>query len=104
MIISGIVMASKRGKLTELEGEVSELPWADAHFSDESGRLVVTIEAESIEQSMDRVGVLQGLPSTMMAELAQYCMEEEDFTPGDDPASDSEAAVEKLNAEIGSSH
>jgi nitrate reductase NapAB chaperone NapD len=104
MIISGIVMASKRGKLTELKAEVAELPWADAHFSDDSGRLVVTIEAESIEQSIDHVGVLQGLPSALMAELAQYCMEEEDFAPGDDPASDSKAAADPLAAEIDSSH
>lgn len=101
MIVSGIVMVSKRGELEKLKAELEALSWADAHFSDESGRLVVTIEAESIEESMDRLKVLQALPSALMAELAQYCMEDEEgeateeatFAPAGGSASDTKVAA-----------
>ena len=33
----------------------TELPWADVHFSDAcEGRMIVTIEADDIEESMSR--------------------------------------------------
>jgi nitrate reductase NapAB chaperone NapD len=38
---------------------------------------VVTIEAADLDQSADRLKELQELPRVLMAELAQYCIEEE---------------------------
>ena len=77
MIISGIVMASRPEDLAEMSRAVEAISWVDIHFSDPSGRLVVTIEAADLDQSMDRLMELQELPHVLMAELAQYCIEEE---------------------------
>jgi nitrate reductase NapAB chaperone NapD len=93
MIISGMVMVSKQGMLADLKAELAAIPWADDHFSDDSGRLVVTIEAKDIDESMDRLKELQALPSARMAELSQYCTDDEGFAPRDDSASDSEVAT-----------
>ena len=77
MVISGIVMASRPNQMEELRSAVDRIPWADAHFSDSVGRLVVTIEAADLDESADRLRLLQALPEAVMAELAQYCIEEE---------------------------
>ena len=77
MIISGIVVASRPEHLAGVKQAVGEIPWADVHFSDPAGRLVVTIEAADLDQSMDRLLELQRLPRVLMAELAQYCIEDE---------------------------
>ena len=77
MIISGIVMASRPEDLAEMSRAVEAISWVDIHFSDPKGRLVVTIEAADLDQSMDRLMELQELPHVLMAELAQYCIEEE---------------------------
>jgi nitrate reductase NapAB chaperone NapD len=76
VIISGIVMASRPEHLVEMSRAVETISWADVHFSDPSGRLVVTIEAADLDQSVDRLRRLQELPRVLMAELAQYCIEE----------------------------
>jgi len=77
VIISGIVMASRPEHLAELSRAVEAISWAEVHFSDPRGRLVVTIEATDLDQSVDRLKELQELPRVLMAELAQYCIEEE---------------------------
>jgi len=77
LIISGIVVASRPEHLAGVKEAVGGIPWADVHFSDPAGRLVVTIEAADLDQSMGRLLELQRLPRVLMAELAQYCVEEE---------------------------
>jgi nitrate reductase NapD len=83
MVISGIVMASRPEQLDQLRETVNRIEWADAHFSDSNGRLVVTIEAEGIDESMERLKELQQLPHVLMAEMSQYYIEDE---PRDDIA------------------
>jgi len=77
VIISGIVMASRPEHLVEMRQVVEAISWADVHFSDPSGRLVVTIEAADLDQSADRLRQLQQLPRVLMAELAQYYIDEQ---------------------------
>ena len=78
MTISGIVVACRPEHLAETTGAVNALPWAEVHYSDPRGRLVVTVEAAGLDESMDRVQELQRLPRVLMAELAEYAIEEGD--------------------------
>jgi nitrate reductase NapAB chaperone NapD len=78
MTISGIVVACRPEHLAGMTEAVNALPWAEVHYTDPDGRLVVTIEAGDIEQSMDRLKELQGLPRVLMAELAEFAVENED--------------------------
>ena len=78
MTISGIIVACRREHLAETTDAVNALPWAEVHYTDPDGRLVVTIEAAGVEQSMDRLEQLQGLPRVLMAELAEFVLENED--------------------------
>ena len=73
MIISGVVVASRPEHLSEISKEVDGLPWAEVHFSDPKGRLVVTLEASDIDESMERMKELQALPRVLSAALAEFC-------------------------------
>jgi nitrate reductase NapAB chaperone NapD len=78
VIISGIVMASRKGRLKQLCESVDALPWAEVHFSDPDGRVVATIEAADVEESMLHLSELQRLPDAVMAEMSQFCIEGDD--------------------------
>jgi nitrate reductase NapAB chaperone NapD len=78
MTVSGIVMACRPEHLGEMSGVVNALDWAEVHYTDQDGRLVVTIEASDIDESMNRLKELQGLPLAIMAELAEFVVEEAD--------------------------
>ena len=76
MTVSGIVMACRPEHLDEMSGVVNGLDWAEVHYTDGGGRLVVTIEAADIHESIERLKELQGLPFAIMAELAEFVVEE----------------------------
>ena len=78
MTVSGIVMACRPEHLGEMADVVNALDWAEVHYTDQNGRLVVTIEASDIDESMNRLKELQGLPQAIMAELAEFVVEEAD--------------------------
>jgi nitrate reductase NapAB chaperone NapD len=96
MIISGIVMASRKGRLQQLCDSVDALPWAEVHFSDPDGRVIATIEANDVEESVKHLKELQQLPDAVMAELSQFCVDGDDTKIQTPTTSDS--MVEKLNA------
>lgn len=74
-MISGIVVATKPESLAEVEREINALEYADVHYTDPSGRLVVTVEASGIEASMKRVEAIGHFRQVLSASLAQYCLE-----------------------------
>ena len=76
MTISGIVVACQPGDVDGLSEVLSDLTWVDVHYTDPRGRLVVTLEAADVDQSMERLKELQSLPRVLMAELAEYCVED----------------------------
>jgi nitrate reductase NapAB chaperone NapD len=73
VIISGVVVASRPEHLSEISREVDGLPWAEVHFSDPRGRLVVTLEASDLDESVERMKTLQALPRVLSAALAEFC-------------------------------
>lgn len=73
MIISGVVVAMRPEHLSQVSAEVNGLPWAEVHFRDPMGRLVVTLEARDLDESMDRMKTLQALPRVLSAALAEFC-------------------------------
>jgi nitrate reductase NapD len=76
MAVSGIVVACRPEHLEETARAVDRLPWAEVHYTDPAGRLVVTIEAADVDESMTRVREVQGLPRVLAAELAEFYPEE----------------------------
>lgn len=82
-MISGIVVASRPEHLGIVTEAVEAFAWASVHFSDPAGRLVVTLEADGMDDSIERFEALQKLPNVLSASLAEYRLE------GDEPQSQS---------------
>jgi nitrate reductase NapAB chaperone NapD len=78
MTVSGVVVACRPEHLAETAEAVNGFSWAEVHYTDCKGRLVVTIDARNVEESMERLTEVQGLPRVVMAELAEFVVEEED--------------------------
>lgn len=72
MDLSGILMACRPAHLDEVRARVDALEWAEVFFTEPSGRLIATIEADGVHESMDRLKELKALPHVMMAEMAEY--------------------------------
>lgn len=72
MIISGVLVVCRTEHLAELRTVLEEFPWLEIHHEDGSGRIVVTVEAVDIDESMERVQELQRLPNVILAEMAEY--------------------------------
>jgi nitrate reductase NapAB chaperone NapD len=75
-MISGVVVASRPEHLGAVTDAVEAFAWAEVHFSDPGGRLVVTLEADGIDDSIARFEMLQKLPNVLSASLAEYQLEE----------------------------
>ncbi len=76
MLISGIVVQCSPENLGKVRERLSAFPWADVHHEDPEGRLVVTIEAVDEEASIACVRELQETPDVLMAEMAEFRVEE----------------------------
>lgn len=74
-MISGVLLASRPEHLASVSHAVNAMPWAEVHFADPAGRLVVTLEASGVEDSIDRLEQLQRLPNVLSASLAEYRFE-----------------------------
>ena len=74
-MISGVVVASRPEHLASVAEAVEVLGWADVHYSDPAGRLVVTLEADGVDSSIERLEALQQLPNVLSAALAEYRLE-----------------------------
>ncbi len=78
-MISGVVVASRPEHLAVVTEAVEALPWANVHYSDPAGRLVVTVEADGVAGSVERFETLQKLPKVLSASLAEYWLEENEM-------------------------
>lgn len=74
-MISGIVVTSRPEDQAEVRREIEALDYADVHYCDPRGRLVVTLEAPGIDASMERVETIGQISRVLGVSLAQYCSE-----------------------------
>ena len=95
-MISGIVVASRPEDQAEVRREIEALAYADVHYSDPRGRLVVTVEAPGVDASMERLEAIGKIPRVLAVSLAQYCLEEGEIE--DPPESRSDAGSRELNS------
>lgn len=95
MTISGIVMACRPEHLGETSAVVDRFDWAEVHYTDPYGRLVITVEGCDVDESMDRLKELQKLPKVLSAELSQFVVED------DNPGCAETNRTENLKIEVG---
>ena len=72
MIISGVLVVCRSEHLSELRATLEAFSWLEIHHADGDGRIVVSVEASDVEESMTRIRELQQLPRVILAEMAEY--------------------------------
>ncbi|MCB9558592.1 MAG: chaperone NapD [Deltaproteobacteria bacterium] len=90
MNIAGVVVCTAPENSERVAAKIAELPWADVHARDESGRLIVTIEGEHTGQDIERLSIVSEIEGVSSANMVHYYCE--DQTPGT-----GESAQEALN-------
>ena len=77
MNVSGIVVKTKVEHLPEVIENVNAVDFCEVHFYDSEGKIVVTVEGESIDEQMKRLKHIQSMPFVLSAHLAySYCEDE----------------------------
>lgn len=77
MNVSGIVVKTSPEHLQEVINSVNAIDYCEVHFNDAEGSIVATIEGESIDEQMERMKTIQGIPFVIGASLSySYCEEE----------------------------
>ncbi len=75
--VSGVVVRCRPEDRDPVRAALQALPWADTHQEDDSGHLIVTIVAQNVDESAERLGEIQSLPRVMSAELSAYVIDED---------------------------
>ena len=77
MNVSSIVVKTTVEYLQNVIDNINLLDLCEVHFYDTDGKIVVTIEGESIDEQMEKLKQIQGIPSVYSANLAYtYCEDE----------------------------
>jgi nitrate reductase NapD len=75
--VSGIVVKTSKKHLQQVIDNITSVDGCEVHFNDSEGKLVVTIEGESINDQMERLKRIQGIPFVYSVDLSfSYCEDE----------------------------
>ena len=77
MNVSSIVIKAAPEQVKPLLEQLRAAGICDVHFHDAQGRVVVTIEGESIDEEMSKLKLIQGMPHVLSAALAYAYSEQE---------------------------
>ena len=77
MNVSSIVVKTTAEHLQKVMDIINTYELCEVHFCDPDGRIVATIEGESISEQMDRMKIIQSIPFVFSANLSySYCEDE----------------------------
>ena len=77
MNISSIVVKAVPEQMQPLLAQFGASDICDVHFHDDQGRIVVTIEGESVDEEMRKLKLIQGMSHVLSAALAYAYSEQE---------------------------
>lgn len=98
MSVSGILVRTRSDRMSRLATSLGELPGVRVHQQDpENGRLVVTLEAGSVDEEIEGLRRIQKMPGVISADLVYH------WLPEDDAATSVAAAAPSPASEQGES-
>ena len=95
MNVSSIVVKTDQEHLQEVMDSINEIDLCEVHFYDSEGKIVVTIEGESIDEQMERMKKIQAIPNVVSANLS-YSYTEDEVAAGLDQIRGSDDVPEGL--------
>lgn len=76
MSISSIVVMTLPENLETVLAELEESQLCEVFLSDQSGKIIVTIEDDEVSNEMQKMGEIQNLPHVLSVQLAYSYYEE----------------------------
>ncbi len=78
MNLSSILIETELHQMNGLIEDLSDLPNTEVHFTDPNkGRIVVTLEAESVAAEVEGLQRIKALPQVLYAEMVYHYFENE---------------------------
>ena len=77
MNVSGLVVKTKPEHLKSVLNSLNSSDLCEVHFHDETGKIVVTIEGENVNEEMIKMKKIQNIPDVLSAELIYSYSENE---------------------------
>jgi len=77
MNVSSIVVKTNPENMQDVMNTINAIDFCEVHFNDDEGKIIVTIEGESVDDQMNRMKKIQALPNVVSANLSYSYTEEE---------------------------
>jgi nitrate reductase NapD len=77
MNISSIVVQTLPKYLDEVVENLKKCEVCDYHFHDEKGRIIITIESESVSDELGKLKVVENIPHVITADMQMLYSEDE---------------------------
>ena len=77
MNVSSVIVRAAKENIESVINKINAVDFCEVHFFDSGGKIVATIEGESINDQMERMKMIQSLPDVFSVNLSySYCEEE----------------------------
>jgi nitrate reductase NapD len=80
MNISGVLVCAQPDELDRVQQRLPSVPGVDVHFTDEPGRVIVTIEGADTAEDIERLKQVKALDGVLSADMIHYHFEDDDST------------------------
>lgn len=77
MNISSVVVQTVPKYLNEVVQSLKDCEACDYHLHDEKGRIIITIEGESVSEELKKMSVIEAIPHVVAAEMQMAYSEDE---------------------------
>ncbi len=98
MNISSIVVQTKPEHLEEVLKDIKECEVCDYHLHDDKGRIIITIEGESVKEELEKLHVIEAIPHVIAADM-QMAYSEDELDKHIEVLDNSDAVPKVLNDE-----
>jgi len=102
MNVSSIVVKTAPEKMTRVMEILKDSGLCEIHFHDELGKLIVTIEGETISEEMMKMKTIQDMPDVLSADLA-YSYSEKEMQEAMEQMKNAVAVPEMLKTDVAAS-
>ncbi len=102
MNVSGIVVKTAPEKVVRVMQLMKDSDLCEVHFHDELGKIIVTVEGETIGEEMMKMRALQNIPDVLSVDLA-YSYSEKEMQEALELIKNAEAVPEMLRTGVSAS-
>ena len=77
MNVSSVIVRAAKEKIESVISNINAVDFCEVHFFDSGGKIVATIEGESIHDQMEKMKKIQSMPDVLSINLSySYCEDE----------------------------